>query len=66
MSQDKQFMIDGRLARLFRKLAALNLPVGQMIAALNVVLAESGEKIVTRADFENFLEQMEEWNSMEY
>ncbi|HHF3148048.1 hypothetical protein [Vibrio alginolyticus] len=59
MSQEKQFMIDARLARLFEKLAALNPPVGQMVAALNVVLAENGEKIVTREDFELFLEQIE-------
>lgn len=43
------------------KLAALNPPVSQMVAALNVVLAENGEKIVTREDFELFLEQIEEW-----
>ena len=54
-------MIDARLARLFEKLAALNPPVGQMVAALNVVLAENGEKIVTRGDFELFLEQVDEW-----
>tara|TARA_B100001059_G_C17828413_1_gene582981 strand:+ start:2081 stop:2203 length:123 start_codon:yes stop_codon:yes gene_type:complete len=39
---------------LFEKLAALNPPVGQMVAALNIVLAE---KIVTRDDFE----LVEEW-----
>ncbi|EPP2131753.1 hypothetical protein ACUNB4_004645 [Vibrio alginolyticus] len=61
MSQEKQFMIDARLARLLEKLAALNPPVGQMVAALNVVLAENGEKIVTRGDFELFLEQVDEW-----
>lgn len=59
MSQDKQFMIDERLARLFKKLTALNPPVGQMVAALNVVLAENGEKIVTQEDFEIFLDQIE-------
>jgi hypothetical protein len=32
-----------------------------MVAALNVVLVENGEKIVTREDFELFLEQVEEW-----
>ncbi|MCZ0761442.1 hypothetical protein [Vibrio diabolicus] len=44
---------------MFEKLAALNPPVGQMVAALNVVLAENGEKIVTREDFERFLELVE-------
>ncbi|ABU69544.1 hypothetical protein HAS15_23245 [Vibrio campbellii] len=52
---------DGCLVHLFEKLAGLNPPVGQMVAALNVVLAENGEKIVTREDFEQFLEQIEEW-----
>ena len=61
MSQEEQFTIDARLVRLFEKLAALNPPVGQMVAALNIVLAENGEKIVTRKDFELFLEQVEEW-----
>lgn len=60
MSQEKQFMIDARLVHLFEKLAALNPPVGQMVAALNVVLAENGEKIVTREDFERFLAQVDE------
>ncbi|HCE3194503.1 hypothetical protein P3551_22290 [Vibrio parahaemolyticus] len=48
------------LVHLFEKLAELNPPVGQMVAALNVVLAENGEKIVTREDFELFLELVEE------
>ncbi|UTZ44723.1 hypothetical protein [Vibrio campbellii] len=61
MSQVSHFTIDARLVRLFEKLAALNPPVGQMVAALNVVLVENGEKIVTREDFEQFLEQIEEW-----
>ncbi|HAS6459669.1 TPA: hypothetical protein GRR76_23275 [Vibrio parahaemolyticus] len=59
MSQKNHFTIDARLVRLFENLAALNPPVGQMVAALNVVLAEKGEKIVTRKDFELFLEQVE-------
>ena len=37
---------------MFEKLAALKPSVGQMVAALSVVLAENGEKIVTREDFE--------------
>lgn len=61
MSQVNHFTIDARLVHLFEKLAALNPPVGQMVVALNVVLAENGEKIVTREDFEQFLEQIEEW-----
>lgn len=61
MSQESRFTIDIRLVHLFEKLAALNPPVGQMVAALNVVLAENGEKIVTREDFERFLEQVGEW-----
>lgn len=61
MSQESRFTIDIHLVHLFEKLAALNPPVGQMVAALNVVLAENGEKIVTREDFERFLEQLEEW-----
>ncbi|MFN1535578.1 hypothetical protein [Vibrio jasicida] len=61
MSQVSRFTIDARLVHLFEKLAALNPPVGQMVAALNVVLAENGEKIVTRKDFERFLEQVEAW-----
>lgn len=61
MSQESRFTIDIRLVHLFEKLAALNPPVGQMVAALNVVLAENGEKIVTKVDFEQFLEQLEEW-----
>ena len=61
MSQKEQFTIDARLVRFFEKFAALNPPVGQMLAALNIVLAENGEKIVTREDFELFLEQVEEW-----
>ncbi|MFL7041032.1 hypothetical protein [Vibrio lentus] len=62
MSQESRFTIDARLVHLFEKLAALNPPVGQMVAALNVVLAENGETIVTREDFERFLEQVEEWH----
>ncbi len=61
MSQESRFTIDIRLVHLFEKLAALNPPVGQMVAALNVVLTENGEKIVTREDFDRFLEQAEEW-----
>lgn len=61
MSQESHFTIDTRLVHLFEKLAALNPPVGQMVVALNVVLAENGEKIVTREDFERFLEQVEAW-----
>ena len=61
MSQGSRFTIDIRLVHLFEKLAALNPPVGQMVAALNVVLAENGETIVTKVDFEQFLEQLEEW-----
>ena len=61
MSQESRFTIDIRLVHLFEKLAALNPPVGQMVAALNVVLAENGETIVTKVDFEQFLEQLEEW-----
>ena len=60
-SQERRFTIDIRLVHLFEKLAALNPPVGQIVTALNVVLAENGEKIVTREDFERFLEQFEEW-----
>ncbi|EPP2136590.1 hypothetical protein [Vibrio alginolyticus] len=60
MSQKSHFTIDYRLVHLFEKLAALNPPVGQMVAALNVVLAENGEKIVTREDFERFLAQVDE------
>ncbi|WP_196298774.1 hypothetical protein [Vibrio owensii] len=48
MSPVSYFTIDARLVHLFEKLAALN-----------VVLAENGEKIVTREDFELFLEQIE-------
>ena len=59
MSQASHFTIDARLVHLFEKLAALNPPVGQMVVALNVVLAENGEKIVTREDFERFLELVE-------
>lgn len=36
-SQESRFTIDIRLVHLFEKLAALNPPVGQMVAALNVV-----------------------------
>lgn len=61
MSQESRFTIDIRLVHLFEKLAALNPPVGQMVAALNIVLAENGEKIATREDFDRFLEQVEEW-----
>ncbi|HHI5025289.1 TPA: hypothetical protein ACP5VK_004380 [Vibrio parahaemolyticus] len=61
MSQVSHFTIDSRLVHLFEKLVVINPPVGQMVAALNVVLAENGEKIVTREDFEQFLEQIEEW-----
>lgn len=61
MSQESRFTIDIRLVHLFEKLAALNPPVGQMVSALNVVLVENGEKIVTREDFERFLEQVGEW-----
>ena len=61
MSQISYFTIDARLVHLFEKLAELNPPVGQMVAALNVVLAANGEAIVTREDFERFLEQVEEW-----
>ncbi|EOU3287086.1 hypothetical protein ACNVJQ_004965 [Vibrio harveyi] len=61
MSRASHFTIDARLVHLFEKLAALNPPVGQMVAALNVVLAENGEKIVTREDFEMLLEQIEVW-----
>ncbi|EGU39612.1 hypothetical protein [Vibrio splendidus] len=61
MSQESRITIDARLVHLFENLAALNPPVGQMVAALNVVLAENGETIVTREDFERFLEQVEEW-----
>ncbi|GBK97663.1 hypothetical protein VH1709_contig00010-0201 [Vibrio harveyi] len=32
-----------------------------MVVALNVVLAENSEKIVTREDFEMLLEQIEVW-----
>ncbi|MFZ3410734.1 hypothetical protein [Vibrio chagasii] len=39
MSQESRFTINIRLVHLFEKLAALNPPVGQMVAALNVVLA---------------------------
>ncbi|MFW1433683.1 hypothetical protein ACEV94_22455 [Vibrio parahaemolyticus] len=60
MSQVSYFTIDASLVHLFEKLAAFNPPVGQMVVALNVVLAENGEKIVTREDFELFLEQVEE------
>jgi len=63
MSQGNSFIIDTRLIHLFEKLSALNPPVGQMVAALNVVLAENGEKIVTKEDFEQFLEQIEAWQS---
>lgn len=35
--------------------------VDQMVAALNVVLAENSEKIVTKEDFEMLLEQIEVW-----
>ena len=59
MSQVNHFTIDARLVHLFEKLAAFNPPVGQMVAALNVVLAENGEKIVTQEDFEIFLDQIE-------
>ena len=59
MSQTNHFTIDARLVYLFEKLAELNPPVGQMVAALNVVLAENGEKIVTREDFEQLIEQVE-------
>lgn len=61
MSQVHYFTIDSRLVQLFEKLAALNPPVGQMVTALNVVLAENSEKIVTREDFEMLLEQIEVW-----
>ena len=61
MSQISCFTIDARLVHLFEKLAELTPPVGQMVAALNVVLAENGETIVTKEDFEQFLEQIEEW-----
>ncbi|MHA2879053.1 hypothetical protein ACXZ7R_21995 [Vibrio campbellii] len=61
MSQESHFTIDSRLVHLFEKLAVINPPVDQMVAALNVVLAENGEKIVTREDFELFLDQVEEW-----
>ena len=54
MSQESRFTLDISLVHLFKKLAVLNPPVGQMVAALNIVLAE---KIVTRDDFE----QVEEW-----
>ncbi|WP_285379703.1 hypothetical protein [Vibrio sp. B172a] len=60
-SQLSVFTIDAHLVHLFENLAALNPPVGQMVASLNVVLAENGEKIVTREDFEQFSEQVEEW-----
>ncbi|EPG0533146.1 hypothetical protein ACSWYU_004714 [Vibrio harveyi] len=59
MSRASHFTIDARLVHLFEKLAALNPPVGQMVPALNVVLAENGEKIVTQEDFEIFLDQIE-------
>ena len=59
MSRASHFTIDARLVHLFEKLAALNPPVGQMVTALNVVLAENGEKIVTQEDFEIFLDQIE-------
>jgi hypothetical protein len=48
-------------AHLFEKLAALNLPFGQIAAALNIVPAENDKKRVTRDDFERFLEQVEAW-----
>lgn len=35
--------------------------VDQMVPALNVVLAENSEKIVTKEDFEMLLEQIEVW-----
>lgn len=46
---------------MFEKLAALNLPFGQIAAALNIVPAENDKKRVTRDDFERFLEQVEAW-----
>ncbi|ENO1233311.1 hypothetical protein L1D94_18095 [Vibrio alginolyticus] len=48
MSQVHYFTVDARLVHLFEKLATLN-----------VVL---GEKIVTREDFELFLEKIIEWH----
>ncbi|CDU13663.1 hypothetical protein [Vibrio coralliirubri] len=57
----KTYIIDDRLVHLFEKLAAINPSVREMIAALNVVLTENGEKIVTREDFELFLDQVKAW-----
>ncbi|MCG7500018.1 hypothetical protein MHO82_24450 [Vibrio sp. Of7-15] len=55
----KNYTVDARLIGLFEKLAALNPPIGEMIAALNIVLKESGEKIENEEDFLRFLEQVE-------
>lgn len=57
----KTYIIDDRLVHLLEKLAAINPSVREMIAALNVVLTENGEKIVTREDFELFLDQVKAW-----
>ncbi|ULN67389.1 hypothetical protein MID13_23765 (plasmid) [Vibrio gigantis] len=55
----KTYIIDDRLVHLFEKLATFNPPVGEMIAALNIALKPSEQKIETRQDFECFIDQID-------
>jgi len=61
--EPKRFNLDSRLVALFEKLAALNPPVGQIVAAINVVLKERGERIVGKDEFASFIEQVEDWKN---
>ncbi|OOF28937.1 hypothetical protein BZJ20_15510 [Salinivibrio proteolyticus] len=54
-------LMDARLYQLYQNLAAINPPVGQVIAALNVCLRPHGWVIATIEDFEAFLMAAEAW-----
>ena len=53
------FYIDQRLVNLYNELKAQNPSVRVMIAALNIALEQGGQRIVTKEDFERFIEQVE-------
>jgi hypothetical protein len=54
-------LMDARLYQLYQNLAAINPPIGQVIAALNVCLRPHGWVIATIEDFEEFLMAAEAW-----
>lgn len=53
------FYINQRLVKLYHKLKAQNPSFRVTIAALNIALEQGGQRIITKEDFERFIEQVE-------